>query len=136
MKIREIVSEGFVNGLWDGDPAAFRARLIHETTTEAAESIRVNGFRPNPEGIFFNLEGDNYSGGAYGGAKVICVISGPKEGLLDMSDEDNLTDEEQNLDDGFAIAAYAKQHDYWAWKDDIQLAVLDKRHVLVVHIEQ
>lgn len=132
--IKNKFTEAFINGRWNGDPKAFTAQLVHETTPERAESIRRNGFKGNPEGIFFNLDSTGYSGGGYGGAYITCNISGPADGILDMAD-----DPPSDLDefaDGFEIAKYAKKHGYWAWKDDLQMAVLSPAHIQILSIKQ
>lgn len=134
MKISEILTEGFVNGKWNGDPKAFSAKLVHETTPEAAEQIRLHGFKGNPEGIFFNTDSTGYSGGGYGGVYITCNISGPAEGVLDLSSDSD--DDFGEFDDGYEIAAYAKRNGYWAWKDDLQLAVLNTAYIQLLSIQR
>lgn len=132
MKINEIITESFVNGKWDGNSKAFSAKLIHETTPQAAEQIRIHGFKGNPEGIFFNLNSTGYSAGSYGGSYITCNISGPVEGILDM--DSNPPDDLDEFADGHEISQYAKKRGYWAWKDDLQLAVLRPAHIQILGI--
>lgn len=134
MKINEIIVERFINGLWNGDKSSFSAKLVHETTPKAADSIRVNGFKGNPEGIFFNLDSTGYSGGGYGGVYITCNISGPADGILDMADSPPSDLDE--FADGFEIAKYAKKHGYWAWKDELQMSVLSPAHIQLLSIQQ
>lgn len=128
-----MATEAFSNGLWNGDRNAFSAKLVHETTPDRAESIRINGFKGNPEGIFFNLDSTGYSGGGYGGVYITCNISGPAEGILDLSNDNGELDE---FSDGGEIASYAKANGYWAWKDDLQMSVLDPRHIQLLSINR
>ena len=110
----------------------FRAVLIHETTPENAEKIRAQGFKPSYTGIFFNTSKTGYSGGGYGGAFIECEISGPAAGILDLESDDNLPDDFDDDMDGEEIASYARARKYWAWKDNLQIAVLNVNHIRII----
>lgn len=110
----------------------YSAVLIHETTPQRAEQIRKIGFKMPRSGIFFNTQGLSYSGGGYGGAMVQAKISGPRSGILDLSDDDNLPEDLDEFADGEEIAKYAHENGYWAWTDGLQMAVLDLHNIQIL----
>lgn len=121
MRIIEVLAEGteFVDMI-----------LIHETTPEAAEKIKLRGFKPSQTGIFFNRQGTSYTGGGYGGVKIAAHIFGKKNEILDLSD-DNWPEDLDEFAEGEEIARYARNKGYWAWMDDLQMAILDPSHIKI-----
>lgn len=123
MRITEILIE---------NQGMFSAVMIHETSPENAEQIRKHGFRPAHAGVFFNVQGANYTGGGWGGTQVKALISGPKKDILDLENEDELPDDLDELADGDEVAEYARRNGYWAWTDGVQFSVLDTNHIKVL----
>jgi hypothetical protein len=136
MRASEILAERFINGIWMGDKNAFSSKMVHETTPQAAEQIRSQGFWPSTNGIFFNVADANYSGGGYGGIHVICNISGPMQGILDLEDDENMPEDLDELAGGEEVATYARKNGYWAWTDGMQMSVLDPKHIQILSIEK
>jgi hypothetical protein len=121
MKSKEFITESALPGTY-----------VHETTPESAAQIAKVGFKPSYEGIFFNRDGANYSGGGYGKAQVVAQLNISK--LLDM-DGDDFPEDLDEFADGEEIAAYARKRGYQAWADDLQIAVLDVRCIKIVSIK-
>jgi hypothetical protein len=125
MKIKELLTESVM----------FNQVLTHETSPLAARQIKQQGFKPNSAGIFFNVSGTNYSGGGYGGVHIKAQIIGDKDDILDLSDDNDLPDDLEELADnadGDEIARYCREEGYWAWTDGMQFVVLDPRHIKVL----
>ena len=114
----------------------FSAVMIHETTPELAKQILQNGFKPLFNGIFFNVQGQNYSGGTYGGVAIKAKITGPANAILDLENDEHLPADLDELADGEQIAEYARNKGYWAWTDGMQFAVLDPQHIQVQGINE
>lgn len=116
----------------DEASGTFSKVMTHETTPEAAAIIMKTGFKPSPYGIFFNVEGANYSGGGYGGTEIRAQITGPVDDILNLEDDNDLPDDLDDFAGGEEIAEYAREEGYWAWTDGVQFAVLDPRHIKVL----
>jgi hypothetical protein len=119
-------------GVAEGSSGMFSKVMSHETSPEAAKQIQQQGFKKSRTGIFFNVEGQNYSGGGYGGNVVMAKVSGPIDDILNLEDDNDLPDDLDDFADGEEIADYARSEGYWAWTDGVQFAVLDPRHIQVV----
>lgn len=110
----------------------FSEVMIHETTPEDGASIRSVGFKMPVTGVFFNSKDLSYSGGGYGGTEIVAQISGPRKGILNLEDDENLPDDLDELADGNDIAVYARNNGYWAWTDGMQMAVLNKSCITIL----
>jgi hypothetical protein len=119
-------------GVTEDEAGMFSKVMTHETSPVAAKLIQQQGFKRSRTGIFFNVEGQNYSGGGYGGAVVMAKVSGPIDDILNLEDDNDLPDELDDFADGEEIADYARSEGYWAWTDGVQFAVLDPRHIQVI----
>jgi hypothetical protein len=119
-------------GVTEDESGMFSKVMSHETSPEAAKQIQQQGFKKSRTGIFFNVEGQNYSGGGYGGNVVMAKVSGPIDDILNLEDDNDLPDDLDDFADGEEIADYARSEGYWAWTDGVQFAVLDPRHIQVV----
>jgi hypothetical protein len=119
-------------GVAEGSSGMFSKVMGHETSSEAAQQILQQGFKKSRTGIFFNVDGQNYSGGGYGGTVVMAKVSGPIDDILNLEDDNDLPDDLDDFADGEEIANYARSEGYWAWTDGVQFAVLDPRHIQVV----
>jgi hypothetical protein len=119
-------------GVAEDESGMFSKVMSHETSPEAAKQIQQQGFKKSRTGIFFNVEGQNYSGGGYGGDVVMAKVSGPIDDILNLEDDNDLPDDLDDFADGEEIADYARSEGYWAWTDGVQFAVLDPRHIQVV----
>ena len=119
-------------GVAEDESGMFSKVMSHETSPEAARQIQQQGFKKSRTGIFFNVEGQNYSGGGYGGDVVMAKVSGPIDDILNLEDDNDLPDDLDDFADGEEIADYARSEGYWAWTDGVQFAVLDPRHIQVV----
>ena len=106
--------------------------FVHETTPANAQAILAKGFRPSSTGIFFNRDDSGYSGGDYGGTEIVAKLN--IRNLLDLSDDN--PDDLDEFADGEEIAAYARQHGYDAWADELQIAVLDPRAIQIIGINK
>lgn len=113
------------------ESAMFNQVLAHETSPENAKLIKQNGFKIPYTGVFFNTEGTNYSGGGYGGVVLKAQITGDKDDILDLEDDD-LPEDLDEFDDAEEIARYAKEEGYWAWTDGMQFVVLLPGHIKVL----
>lgn len=107
----------------------FSKVMTHETTPEAAQQIYQHGFKKSYTGTFFNVKGQNYSGGGYGGTVIQAKITGPVDDILNFDDEET---EELEFDDDEEIAEFARSEGYWAWTDGAMFVVLDPRHIQVI----
>jgi hypothetical protein len=119
-------------GVTEDEAGMFSKVMTHETSPAAAKLIQQQGFKRSRTGIFFNVEGQNYSGGGYGGAVVMAKVSGPVDDILNLEDDNDLPDDLDDFADGEEIADYARSEGYWAWTDGVQFAVLDPRHIQVI----
>lgn len=119
-------------GVAESSSGMFSKILTHETSPENAKLIKQNGFKMSYEGVFFNAEGANYSGGGYGGVNIKAQITGDAGDILDLEDDDNLPDDLEEFDDAEGIARYAREQGYWAWTDGMQFVVLEPGHIKLV----
>ena len=110
----------------------FNQVLTHETSPLAARQIKQQGFKPSQVGTFFNTSGTNYSGGGYGGVHIKAQITGDKDDILDLTDDNDLPDDLDEFDDAEEIARYCREEGYWAWTDGMQFVVLDPKHIKVL----
>ena len=116
----------------DESGGMFNKVLTHETSPKNANLISQNGFKITQVGVFFNTQGTNYSGGEYGGVMIKAQITGAKDGILNLEDDDNLPDDLGEFDDAEEIARYARAKGYWAWTDGMQFVVLEPGHIRVL----
>ena len=123
MRIQEILTES---------ANMFNRVLSQETSPIAAKLIKQNGFKLSPEGIFFNVTGENYSGGGYGGVVVKAQVFGDVDDILNLNDDNDLPDDLDEFAGGEEIARYAREEGYWAWTDGMQFVVLAPGHIKVL----
>jgi len=101
---------------------------VHETTPDNARLIMQQGFSMPPEGTFFNLDDASYSQGGYGGAQVRAMLDLPDNRVLDTMK----LDEDLLLEIDSALSDYARQRQYDAWIDDLQIGVLNPEVIKIL----